>query len=109
MLRSIGAVRHDKRQPHTEAVITGIEQPATEARAVRRHHGRIYGSAGDVENTQPPWAGDHNFLFPVSVIIANNVEMIVGGVEQPPAETSSVREHEVDPKRGSVDPKNSNT
>src|SRR5581483_822823 len=84
-----------------EPIVGGIQQPAAEARPVRRHHRNIKRVQIESKNADPPGAGYENIGLAVGGKVSETVEMVVRGIEKPTAETGAVRRHHRNGERAS--------
>src|SRR6185437_10954706 len=76
-----------------ELIVSRIEAPASEVRAVGSHHGRGQSRPGFLQDSDAPWAGDKNFGSAITIVIGNGPESVVACIEQPTAETRAVGGH----------------
>src|SRR5581483_619285 len=76
-----------------EPIVGGIQQPAAEARPVRRHHRNIKRVQIESKNADPPGAGYENIGLAVGGKVSETVKMVVRGIEKPTAEAGAVRRH----------------
>lgn len=72
-------------------VVGRVQQPPAEARAVRLEHQGVHRGLGHLEDADAQRARDEHFGGAVVVVFSGWAELVVGGVEQLPAESRAVR------------------
>src|SRR2546423_1477899 len=76
-----------------KGIVAGVQKPAAKASAVGRHHRDCECVAGELENADPPWAGDQDLCLAITVKVTRGTEMVVVSVEKPAAKARAVGSH----------------